>query len=132
MDANNNINIDKTSNGVDCEQSNCVPKEKINPSLSESTESTDSSTAVTAKPSNASQPLDPPTPDYVIRRMQLQDIKAVLDLWERYELYEGKHTIQTFMQIDPEGFYVAVDKNNGKFIASLLLPPFFDIKVILI
>lgn len=52
---------------------------------------------------------------YEIRRMRVQDVPQVLDLWKLNELYEGKHTIQTYMQIDPEGFCVAVDRATGKF-----------------
>lgn len=54
-----------------------------------------------------------PTPAYRVRPMQLSDVNAVLDLWKTYELYEGKHTIQTFMALDPQGFWVAEEQQTG-------------------
>lgn len=51
---------------------------------------------------------------FQVRRMKPDDVNQVLDLWKMYELYEGKYTIQTFMTIDPDGFYVAEDLDTGR------------------
>ena len=59
------------------------------------------------------------TPQYQVRQMRPEDVDQVLNLWKIYQLYEGKHTIQTFMAIDPDGFYVAEDLNTGIMIEKL-------------
>lgn len=53
-------------------------------------------------------------PRYEIRLMRDDDIDEVLDIWKEIGLYEGKHSIQTFKTIDPKGFYVAVNLEDGK------------------
>ena len=59
------------------------------------------------------------TPDgikYHVRRMKFEDIDEVLKVWKEIGLYEGTNTIQSFLTIDPEGFYVAVNEKDGKLI----------------
>lgn len=51
--------------------------------------------------------------DYKIREMCPDDISTVLEIWKENRLFEGTHTIHTFLEIDPLGFYVA-EEEDGK------------------
>ena len=47
-------------------------------------------------------------PEYEIRLMKREEIPDVLDLWRETGLSEGTHSVETWFEYDPEGFYVAV------------------------
>lgn len=49
-----------------------------------------------------------PVPKFRVRRMRVDDVPQVLQIWADNGLHEGTHTIQSFMQVDPAGFIVAV------------------------
>lgn len=53
-------------------------------------------------------------PDTFIRLMHENDVPRVLDIWRQIGLHEGLETIQSFMQVDPQGFYVCVNQQTGK------------------
>ncbi|CAG2177492.1 unnamed protein product, partial [Oppiella nova] len=45
--------------------------------------------------------------------MTADDVPQVLQIWADNNLHEGTHTIQSFLNVDPEGFVVAVDDSTG-------------------
>lgn len=46
-------------------------------------------------------------PEYTIRTMRKEEIPQALDLWRETGLSEGVHSVDTWYEYDPEGFYVA-------------------------
>src|SRR5699024_4605328 len=57
--------------------------------------------------------IQPPSmPQYRIRRMRVEDVPAVLEIWADNDLHEGIDTIQSFMAVDPDGFVVAVEVSD--------------------
>lgn len=50
-----------------------------------------------------------------IRYMEIWDVPEVLEVWKEIGLYEGTHTIESFIKIDPKGFLVAVSDQDGEF-----------------
>ncbi|XP_074602111.1 uncharacterized protein LOC141855837 [Brevipalpus obovatus] len=57
--------------------------------------------------------------DYHVRCMEMSDVPEALEVWKEVGLYEGLHTIESFLQVDPEGFFVAVRNNDGLVIGTL-------------
>lgn len=55
-------------------------------------------------------------PPHHIRRMVKWDVPEVLEVWKEIGLHEGTHTIESFLEVDPQGFYVAVSDENGMMI----------------
>lgn len=51
-------------------------------------------------------------PEYEIRLMKKEDIPQVLDLWRETGFLEGTHSVDTWFEYDPEGFYVAATKDE--------------------
>jgi len=47
--------------------------------------------------------------------MKLSDVPEVLEIWKEVGLYEGTHSIDSFLEVDPNGFYVAINDDNGKY-----------------
>lgn len=45
---------------------------------------------------------------YTVRVMQKEDIPQALDVWRETGLQEGTHCLYTWLEVDPEGFNVAV------------------------
>lgn len=48
--------------------------------------------------------------------MKQEDVEEVIEIWGLIGLHESLETIETFMQIDPEGFAVAVTQETGMFL----------------
>ena len=53
-------------------------------------------------------------PPHLIRQMEEKDIPEVAEVWRLIGLHEGIETIRSFMQVDPQGFAVAVNQETGK------------------
>ena len=51
-------------------------------------------------------------PRYHIRKMLPQDTSQAVDIFGQHGLHEGRHSVVNFLQIDPDGFYVAVNDDN--------------------
>lgn len=62
---------------------------------------------------STSQPQQNPMPQFRIRRMHETDVSQVLEIWAENNLHEGTGTIQSFLRVDPNGFYVAVEMENA-------------------
>ena len=51
--------------------------------------------------------------------MEKRDIAEVADVWRLIGLHEAVETIATFMQVDPDGFAVAVSQETGECTAAV-------------
>lgn len=58
----------------------------------------------------------PDNSKFHIRYMETWDVPEVLEVWKEIGLYEGTHTIDSFLKIDPKGFFVAVLDHDGKYL----------------
>ena len=52
--------------------------------------------------------------EFVVRKMTREDVEQVLEVWREIGLHEGTQTIYSFMAVDPDGFAVAEQKDNGQ------------------
>ena len=52
--------------------------------------------------------------DVVIRKMSVNDISGALHILASHGLYEAKYSLMTCLQIDSNGFYVAIDVSKGE------------------
>jgi hypothetical protein len=53
-------------------------------------------------------------PAHFIRKMEQEDVEEVAEVWRLIGLHEGIQTIRTFMQVDPDGFVVAISQESGE------------------
>ena len=52
-------------------------------------------------------------PVFYVRKMIEDDVNEVLEIWGENDLHEGTETIKSFLKVDPDGFWVAVDDAHG-------------------
>jgi hypothetical protein len=74
--------------------------------------------------SSVSQNIDFECNDYYIRRMEEKDIIGALICFGSHGLYDGLSTVQAFYEYDPNAFYVAISKSDGKFTSNIIFSPF--------
>lgn len=53
-----------------------------------------------------------------IRNMKSDEILQAVDIWREQGLEQGMNNVSIFYQVDPEGFFVAVDTRTGKVVAT--------------
>lgn len=49
-----------------------------------------------------------------IRQMKPEEITQAVDIWKEQGLEEGEHNVHIWYEVDPEGFYVAVDTSTDQ------------------
>lgn len=49
------------------------------------------------------------------RNMRLDEVCQVVDIWQEQGLAQGTNNVKNFYEVDPEGFFVAVDTRTGDF-----------------
>lgn len=49
-----------------------------------------------------------------IRNMKSDEILQAVDIWREQGLEQGMNNVSIFYQVDPEGFFVAVDTRTGE------------------
>lgn len=52
-------------------------------------------------------------PPHEVRLMTAEDVQEGLAIFAKNHLSESAHGLATFREIDPQGFFVAVDTNTG-------------------
>ena len=52
------------------------------------------------------------SPRFHIRKMLPQETSQAVDIFGQHGLHEGRHSVVSFLQIDPNAFYVAVNDDN--------------------
>ncbi|CAN7984234.1 unnamed protein product [Ixodes hexagonus] len=53
-----------------------------------------------------------------LRNMKSEEVGQVTDIWEEQGLGQGANNVKNFYQLDPEGFFVAVDTRTGEVVAT--------------
>jgi len=49
----------------------------------------------------------------IIGKMTKSDVSQALDVFASHGYYEIIHSVQTFLAVDSQAFYVAIDTTNG-------------------
>jgi hypothetical protein len=73
---------------------------------------------------SVSQNIDFECDDYYIRRMEEKDIIGALICFGSHGLYDSISSVQAFYEYDPNAFYVAISKSDGKLTSNIKLVPF--------
>lgn len=55
-----------------------------------------------------------------IRNMMPDDIGQVLDMWKEQGWNRDRDILSIFYQVDPDGFFVAVDTRTGKLLSDVV------------
>lgn len=55
---------------------------------------------------------------YTVRNMSKEDVPEALDVWRETGIQEGKHSLYTWLEVDPEAFKIAVS-DEGTFTYAL-------------
>ena len=53
------------------------------------------------------------SPKFKVRKMTKDDAQEALEVFASHDLHEGKDSVMTFLEVDPDGFYVAVNEEDG-------------------
>ncbi|KAM7302249.1 hypothetical protein ISCGN_017766 [Ixodes scapularis] len=59
-----------------------------------------------------------------IRNMMPDDIGQVLDMWKEQDWSRDRDFLSIFYQVDPDGFFVAVDTRTGKWLSDVVMTNF--------
>ncbi|CAN8021430.1 unnamed protein product [Ixodes persulcatus] len=52
------------------------------------------------------------------RNMRLDEVCQVVDIWQEQGMAQGTNNVKNFYEVDPEGFFVAVDTRTGEVVAT--------------
>ncbi|CAN7942471.1 unnamed protein product [Ixodes pacificus] len=52
------------------------------------------------------------------RNMNSDEVCQVVDIWKEHGMIQGEDNVKKFFEVDPEGFFVTVDKRTGQVVAT--------------